>query len=221
MELSGALFSPGLRGWAWIGCALLLLSALRMAPWRRLRDSARLHAYLATCIGLLVLWTLRTEVVPGLAFHLLGITTLTLMVGWSLTVIGASLVLAATALGGAGDAPGYALNLLTVVVVPAALTQVLLVVVRGVLPRHFFIYVFVNAFLTAGLAALAGGCVAVLLLSGAGGYAFADLQQQVIPFFPLMFFPEALLNGWIITLMVALHPGWVWSFSDEDYLHGK
>jgi len=176
---------------------------------------------MATCIGLLVLWTLRTEVVPGLAFHLLGITTLTLMVGWSLAVIGASLVLAATVFWGAADASGYPVSLITVVVVPAALTQVLLVVVRGMLPRHFFIYVLVNAFLTAGLAALAGGCIAVLLLAGEGAYAFADLQQQVMPFFPLMFFPEAVINGWIITLMVALRPGWVWSFSDADYLDGK
>ena len=221
MELSGTLFSPVLRWWAWVACALVLLAALRMAPWRRLRDSARLHAYMATCIGLLVLWTLRTEVVHGLTFHLLGITTLTLMVGWSLAVLGASVVLAATVLGGTGDASGYPVSLLTVAVVPAALTQVLLVVVRGVFPRHFFVYVFVNAFLTAGLAALAGGCIAVVLLTLGGPYAFAELDQQVVPFFPLMFFPEAILNGWIITLMVALRPRWVWSFSDEEYLEGK
>ncbi len=36
-----------------------------------------------------------------------------------------------------------------------------------------------------------------------------------------MFFPEAMLNGWIITILVILKPAWVFTFSDEDYLHGK
>jgi uncharacterized membrane protein len=47
------------------------------------------------------------------------------------------------------------------------------------------------------------------------------LQESVLPFFPLMFLPEAMLNGWIMVILVAFRPEWVYSFSDEQYLKGK
>ncbi len=221
MELAGELFPPGFLVWAWVAYAMVLLGALRMAPWGRLRTNERLHVYLGSGVALMLLWSLRTQVTSGLSFHLLGVTAMTLMFGWSLTVLGTAVVLGATILAGVGDAAGYPLSALTTAVVPATLTQVLLVLARSVLPRHFFIFVFVNAFFTAGLGALTAGCLAVVLLAGAAVHPFADLERDLMPFFPLMFFPEAVLNGWIITLMVALRPGWVWSFRDEEYLDGK
>ena len=54
-----------------------------------------------------------------------------------------------------------------------------------------------------------------------GAYTFAQLDQTVLPFFPLMFLPEAILNGWLLAVLVAFKPNWVYSFSDEQYLHGK
>ena len=59
----------------------------------------------------------------------------------------------------------------------------------------------------------------LLILSGA--YTFAELDQTFLPFFPLMFLPEAFLNGWIMAVLVAFRPEWVYSFSDEQYLKGK
>jgi len=43
----------------------------------------------------------------------------------------------------------------------------------------------------------------------------------VLPFFPMMFMPEAMLNGWVMVVLVAQRPGWVYSFSDDQYLKGK
>jgi uncharacterized membrane protein len=36
-----------------------------------------------------------------------------------------------------------------------------------------------------------------------------------------MFFPEGMLNGWIMTVLVAFRPDWVSSFDDRLYIHGK
>ncbi|MES9883092.1 MAG: hypothetical protein ABW185_19685 [Sedimenticola sp.] len=53
-----------------------------------------------------------------------------------------------------------------------------------------------------------------MLVSG-GVFTLAELEQGVMAFFPLMFMPEAFLNGWVITVMVLYRPHWVYSFSDR------
>jgi len=221
MELSGELFSASALVWSWVAAMPLLAGALWMAPWHRLRDPEKQHVFLAACVSLMVLWLVRTEVTPALTFHLLGMTALTLMVGWSRAVIGGTLVLAAVTVAGASQTSGFALSLLTAVLAPATLTQVGLVLVRSFLPKHFFVFVFVNAFLMAGLAGLASGFLALAILSLGEVHRSDELGRVVLPFFPLMFFPEAILNGWLVTLLVALRPRWIWSFRDEEYLHGK
>ncbi|MEN8174987.1 MAG: energy-coupling factor ABC transporter permease [Pseudomonadota bacterium] len=221
MQLSGEIFSAGAITLGAIASAATLVGALRLVPWRRLFDSEQSHVYFGTLVAMLVLWTLRTEVTDGLVFHLSAMTALTLMFGWSLAMLGGSLVLAGVTLAGLSDWGGYPLSLLVEVAVPASLTQTALVVVRFALPRHIFIYLFVNAFFVAGLAAMLAAYAAAFLLVLGGGYTWAELERTFIPFFPLMFFPEAVLNGWIMTLMVVLRPRWVSSFRDDEYLHGK
>ncbi len=221
MELAGDLFSATLRWWAAAFYAAALFYALRRVPWVRLRSGEQLHVFLGACVFLALLWSMRVEVTPGLEFHFLGVTSLTLMFGWSLGVIGSSLALLAVTLNGAAGWQDFVLSACTVILLPVTLTQVLLVLVRSLLPKHFFVYVLVNAFLTAGLVALASGYVATGLLVFGEAYSWGELGATLLPFFPLMFFPEAMLNGWIITILVACRPQWVGSFDDELYLRGK
>lgn len=221
MELDGGLFSGFIRGVFWLIYGGTLGLAARIAPWRRLREGEQLHVFLGSVVVLLMLWHLRVEVQPGLSFHLLGVTALTLMLGWSLALLASSLALMGVTLNGGHDWGGFALNALSTGVLPVTLTQVLLVLIRWYLPKYFFVYVLVNGFLTAGLVALVSGYLVTGLLVASGAYSYAALQGSVLPFFPLMFLPEALLNGWILTLLVLHRPNWVYSFSDEQYLKGK
>ncbi|MDX1269547.1 MAG: hypothetical protein R3311_19405, partial [Oceanisphaera sp.] len=48
----------------------------------------RSNVFFGAVVGMLVLWALRTEVTHGLVFHLSAVTAMTLMFGWSLSVIG-------------------------------------------------------------------------------------------------------------------------------------
>lgn len=221
MEFSGDLFPTS---WQWFFAALyawLLSRALRWANWRRLADRDQLNVFLGTVVCVLMLWTMRAEVQPGFVWHLSGMVTLTLMWGWSLAVIAGSLALLASALFGLIAWAGFLPSALVFVVLPSALTQVVLGLARAYLPKHYFIYVFVNAF-------FAGGLIAILVAFGATGlllvveaYTLQKLLDSYLLFLPLMFFPEAVLNGWLISIMVGFKPRWVGSFRDEEYLHGK
>jgi uncharacterized membrane protein len=220
MTIDGNLFSPQ---WIWFVSLLYgaaLLAALRMAPWARFRNPERLHVYLGMVVALLLLWAMEIKVQPGLSFHLLGATAAALMFGWSLAVIAISLALLGECLNGGGW-EGFALNAMLAGVVPVTLTQGLLILVRAYLPRQLFVYVLVNGFLTAGFVGVAAGYLALWMLVLNGAYSFAQLNQTVLPFFPLMFLPEAMLNGWVMVVLVVQCPGWVYSFDDEQYLKGK
>ena len=48
---------------------------------------------LGASLSLFMLWLLGVGVRPGLGFHFLGVTVFTLMFGWSLGVIGVSLIM--------------------------------------------------------------------------------------------------------------------------------
>ena len=89
------------------------------------------------------------------------------------------------------------------------------------LPHNFFVYIYINGFLAAGLSILLSS------LAGAGVMLASDissagwLRYQYYPYLPLVFFAEAFLNGMLMTALVALRPAWVCSFDDERYLHNK
>ncbi len=221
MEVEGALFPGFLHGVLALLYLLALWAALRMAPWSRVVDGERLHVFLGSVVALVLLWHVRASVQPGLSFHLLGVTALTLMFGWSLAVIASSLALVGVTLNTGYGWDSFLINALITGVLPATISQVALVLIRWYLPKQFFVYVLVNGFLTAGLAGVVSGYLVTGLLVLSGAYSFAQLNETFLPFFPLMFLPEAVLNGWILTVLVLYRPAWVYSFSDEQYLNGK
>jgi uncharacterized membrane protein len=221
MEFSGELFPTS---WLWSFAALyawLLSRALRWADWGRLADNVQLNVFLGAVVCVLLMWTLRTEIQPGFAWHLSGMVALTLMFGWSLAIIAGSLALFATTIVGLNDWVGLVPSALVFIVLPAGLTQLILGLARAYLPKHYFIYVFINAFLAGGLVSVIIALVATGLLLSAEAYSMQNLSDSYLLFLPLMFFPEAVLNGWLISIMVGFKPHWVGSFSDEEYLHGK
>ncbi len=221
MEINGALFSETFFWVFGIVYLPVLYLALRHAPWHRLRDSEQLHVYLGAVVCLVLLWHVRATVNPGLSFHLLGVTVVTLMFGWSLAVIASSVALLGVALNAGSGWDAFFINAVVTGVLPVTLTLVLLIVIRHYLPKNFFVYVLVNGFLSGGFVGISAGYLATWLLIWSGAYTYAELDQTFLPFFPLMFLPEAMLNGWITVAMVAFRPEWVGSFSDEQYIHGK
>ncbi len=210
--------------WLWTADGLyaaLLGFASWRAPWKKLLKPSMQHVYFGTCVGLLLLWGLRAGVTPGMGFHLLGATLLTLMFGWPLAIIAISLVLLGAVLDGSAGWHAYALNMLVFGALPVLVSHALYRAVDRWLPNHFFVYIFLCAFLGGALAMTVSGLGAVVVLVGSGTYPFAKLAREYLPFFPLMIFPEALLNGMLMTMLVGLRPQWVVTFDDERYLRPR
>ncbi len=199
----------------WLGFAIWRL------PYRLLWNSAFTHVLFGAAVAVLVLWSLQAGVPPTLHFHLLGVTALTLMFGWQFASLAVAAVLLGVTLNGQGGWSSFGLNYLIMASIPILLTQQLLVWAQRHLPHNFFIYVYINAFLCAGVAILAAAGVGAALLWLTGIHTAAWLGYQYLPYFPLMFFSEAVLNGMIMTMLVALRPQWVCSFDDESYIDGK
>ncbi|RMG29048.1 MAG: hypothetical protein D6721_07085 [Gammaproteobacteria bacterium] len=170
---------------------------------------------------MLVLWNIKAGLTPTLHFHLLGVTTLALMAGWRLALLGVVLVLAGTTLNGNGSWETLGINLLLMGFWPALLTQGLLRLAQRRLPHNFFIYVYVNAFFAGGLAMVGVGLFSTLVFSAFGIHTTAWLGEQYLVYFPLLFFSESVFNGMLVTMLVALRPEWVHTFDDRLYIHGK
>ena len=93
MNLDPALFSQFPIGLTVIlyGCCLLL--ALWFAPWKTLIEARVTHVFFGAAVALMFLWNASTPVQPGLSFHLLGLTAVTLILGWSFAVLAAAFAL--------------------------------------------------------------------------------------------------------------------------------
>jgi uncharacterized membrane protein len=219
-------FPAGLFGdaWAWGAFAVLALVwlwCLRTAPWRRLAESSQLNVWLGAIVVLMLFWSMKAGVKPGLNLHLLGATAFTLMFGRQLAILGLSVVIAAITLNGAAGWESYALNVLVTAVFPCVVADVLLRITQRYLPPHFFCYIFCAAFFGAGIAVVGTGFFSALLLWLAGVYPAQLLFDDYLPYFALLGFAESWLNGAAITLMVVYYPRWVGSFDDRRYLWQK
>jgi len=221
MQLAGELLSGTVLWFIGALYLMVMILAFRMAPWSRLFDNEQAHVFFGACVCLILLWSMQIPIQEGLSFHLLGVTTLNLMFGWSLGIIAASLALIGTTLSQSGEWSLFALNIFIIGVIPITLTQIILVVVRSRLPKNFFVFVLGNAFITGGLVAQISNYTALLILGASGTASLENLNQTVLPFFPMMFLPEAILNGWITTIIVAYKPTWIRAFNDDLYLKGK
>lgn len=221
MDFPAQLFPDSMLWLANSVLIMVLMAAARRAPPGRLWNSEFIHVYFAACVVLLLLWNTRVGVLPALNFHVLGVTAITLMFGWAYAVFAVLLVTVGTLINQNGEWVGIGLNALIMGCIPIVVTASLLRFAQRKLPYNFFIYVYINGFLAAGLSTVAASiCGALLMLLADSGNA-EWLGYQLFPYLPLMFFSEAFINGMIMTAMVALRPGWVASFDDNLYIQNK
>jgi len=196
---------------------VLLAAAALTAPWGKLLDKEGSNIYFGAVAFIAVVWILRAGIEPGHNYHLLGATALCLMFGWQFALMAVSLVLVITTWQGPAGWETFAVNALVMGAVPVLFTRFMLYACQRWLPHNFFIYVFINAFLTGALSMLLCGYAASAVLAMAD-YMQATSYLQVIP---LLMFGEAFLNGMLMILLVAYKPQWVSTFHDRWYLDGK
>jgi uncharacterized membrane protein len=209
--------------WLVLGYGLflpLLGLSLRGAPWQQFKQSASLHLFLGTCVALMLLWTLRAGVAPGLSFHVLGATFLTLVFGWRLAFLGLCIVLAGVTLAGQSGLETFAHNALLLGAVPVGLSEGVRQLAERFLPRHLFVYLFVSGFFNAALAVGAAALASAFFQYAAGVHALGYLAEHYLPYIVLLLFPEGFLTGVCLSYFVIYHPEWVASYREEIYLKG-
>lgn len=220
MNLVSANIPAAWVGILWVLALALAALVLRGANWRMLRDSANLNVFLAATVAVLGLWLIKTGVKPGLNFHLLGATALTLMFRPLFALLSIALITAAISLWH-GQYAAFPANWLIMGALPVGVSWVLFRLIDGKLPNHLFIYVFLNAFFGSALAILAVGGVSTAFAALAGAYPLDYLLEDYLPYYLLIAWSEAFATGMLVTLMVVYKPEWVATFDDRRYLLGK
>ncbi|MBT0587260.1 energy-coupling factor ABC transporter permease [Alteromonas oceanisediminis] len=205
-----------------LGMVLLLTMVVKHIDWSHLCSSKKQqHLVFGATASLFILWIFRAGIYEGLYVHFLWLSALALLLGlrWSMLVATAALV-AVTALG-YERWEMLGVNGLLGVTVPLLLTHLFFSVSFHRLPRNLFVYIFVCAFFPGALViatkmALLGGYYVL-----EGTYDWLTVKDNFIVLIPLMLFPEGMLNGMTMTLLIIYKPDWVYTFHDKFYIDGK
>lgn len=203
----------------WLIYGLALLWAVMRAPWLELfSDLRRQHLLFGTMLALFLLWLIRRDFDSGLSYHFIGMTAVTLLLGWPLAVLaGLAAQLGLLAIGRL-DLAALGVNGVLLVLIPVLVTEVCALRVERAQPRNLFVYIFCCGFFPAALATL-------LTLLGGLGLLWLDGLFPMPPWLDdfagylwLVMFPEAFINGMVVTALVVFYPDWLETFNRSRYL---
>jgi len=208
-----------IQGLMWVLVLAIAIFSFDKNTYKSLyKTSARQTGVLACALVFALLWRIKAGILTGLDLHILGITAATLILGWRLAIL--SSLLASALLFSFGQ---VSFNLLPVQILIGAFIPILLsylsfVVCYHYLPKHFFVYIFVCAFITAGVIACIKISLGALFYFALGQYNWQELADNYVYLSAIIWFPEAMLNGMAITILITYRPHWVKTFYDKDYL---
>jgi len=212
-----------LPGWMLIASSVVMIAALaaalRWAQWNALAVApGRIHLLSLSVLFCLGLWALSVPVGESLRLHLLGMTSVTLLLGWRFALLCGSLALLILTL--LSDAPlaGLPPSWLLTVAVPATVSRLLL----RLLPRqqNLFFYTLGGGFIGGMASVLCAALLALALLALAGQGALVNRALEIWPMLALILFPEGFINGSLVTAGCVFFPEAVKTFDDYFYLAG-
>ncbi|QYK03784.1 hypothetical protein [Shewanella zhangzhouensis] len=200
--------------WLWIIWPKDALNSLLADKERQIRALLSL----STVMGL---WLFNAGVHGMLQLHFLGLVTLMLMFSWRLASVLALLPCAFYCLAVLKQPWLFGAYALMGVCLPLYLAFV--IHNRGFywLPNNVFVLIFVGGFFNAGVSQVSHEGLWSLWLWATEMQSSAVLWQDYLSLSVLMVFPEALLNGMAVTLLVVYRPQWLSDYSDRYYLWRK
>ncbi len=211
---------PAWLNWV-VGLIMLacVTSAAFTAHWSALwAASERQHVFLGGLVALLFLWMLTLQVIEGLWIHLLGVTSLTLLVGWRFTLLGATLVLITHLLFLQQPLLTAPIAWLFTVLLPATITRLLAHVLGLWGFRNLFVYMLGAGFGGGLLSILVLALIALPTFWLIGQTAWVALALDNWGFILLLMFPEGFINGMLITAFTVFYPDVVKTFNEDHYL---
>lgn len=197
---------------------VLLWAAMRV-PWiELLADSRRQHLFYGSVFVLFVLWLVRRDFDSGLTFHFIGLTAVTLLLNWHLAILAGTLAQLALLVLGLDEPEAFGINGLLRVLLPILVTLLVSQALERLRPSNLFAYIFVSGFASAALAAVVTVLAGMGLLAWSGQMAAPDSLLEVFGYLLLVAFPEAFINGTVITGLVVFYPDWLDTFDSDRYL---
>lgn len=204
---------------AWFLYAPMVLWTAWRCPWVELfTDTRRQHLLFGTVFDLFLLWLMRRDFDSGVSYHFLGMTAVTLLLDWPLAIVGGLIAQLGMLAMGRQDLAAMGVNGLLLIVLPVLITEGCALIVERAQPRSPFTYIFCSGFFAAGLAALLCLLLAMGVLWLDGLFAMPEWLGDFIGYLWLIIFPEAFINGMIVTALVVFCPEWLETFNRTRYL---
>lgn len=193
--------------------------AIWRAPWLELiSDFRRQHLVFGTMLGLFLLWLVRRDFASGVSFHFIGMTAVTLLLDWPLAVLVGLVAQLGLCAIGRQDWAAIGVNGILLVLIPVVITELAAIFVERRQPRNLFVYIFCSGFFPAALAALCSLLLGLGLLWIDGVFPMPPWIEDFIGYLWLIMFPEAFINGTIVTGLVVFYPDWLETFNRTRYL---
>jgi len=219
MFIDPVLMPTALTWWCSALALLVLLPTLRYAEWRAMwQVPLRQHLFFASLLFLVVLWLISVRVFEGLWLHFMGVTTVTLLVGWRFTLILGALASCLYALLIGQPITAAAAAWLVTVLVPASVSRLLVYWLRRRPQSNLFVYLLGAGFGGGALAALGLAVAGLCLLYLAGEHERVSLALESWPLMTLIMFPEGFINGMVLSVIVVLNPEAVKTFDSDKYM---
>ncbi len=216
LPAGGPPLPPGLLLGGWV-IALGVL-ALVLVPQTGKPPLSRWLLAFGAGLALWALHQIHLELLGVLKLFFLGSVVVTHMLGWrwALGVTASVAVIGAFSPGGLWLAPP--LDFLASGALPVLVTVSMLALTLRFLPAHFFIYIFVNGFLTAALAVVASQLVKAAVTGWAGLARWPNVIDTYLASLPLMMFGEAFFTGGTLAILAVYRPAWLASYDEERIL---
>ena len=210
-------FSTLLGGWLNYGLALLW--AITRAPWVELfSDLRRQHLLFGTMLALFLLWLVRRDFDSGLSYHFIGMTAVTLLLDWPLAIVGGLVAQVGLVALGRQDLAAMGVNGLLLIGLPVLVTEGVAILVERAQPKNLFVYIFCSGFFAAALATLLCLLASLGWLWLDGIFVMPEWLSDFIGYLWLIIFPEAFINGMVISALVVFCPEWLETFNRTRYL---
>ncbi|TNC92536.1 MAG: hypothetical protein CSH36_04045 [Thalassolituus sp.] len=196
----------------------LLIYVISTINWQALRRRPGTHHFFAGAVLIVTgLWLMHAGIKPGLHFHILGVTGMTLLMGWRLAILACGFILTGVYLLGKVSLEDLGVSLLFGCALPVFITWQFYLQVYRRMAHNPFVYILVAGFLNAGITQAAYA----LILSGwyvhMGLWDLNTVWEDLLRYLPLMMFPEGVINGMFIAGMVSFHPRWLSTFDQDSY----
>lgn len=217
--IGAQVLTPQTMTLAWLLYVPVLGFAVWRSPWVELfTDSRRQHLLFGTVFALFMLWLVRRDFETGVSYHFIGMTAVTLLLDWPLAIISGLAAQVGLCALGRQDLAALGVNGLVFIAVAVLITEACAILVERAQPKSPFVYIFCSGFLAAALAALVCLLLALGLLWYEGMFAMPIWLEDFIGYLWLIIFPEAFINGMVISALVVFSPDWLETFNRTRYL---